>query len=279
MLPANKEQHNIRCGLVNCRSIVNKTQDIQNKIGNCKLDICALTETWIKPEDNITHIPITPPGYKAISVPRTNKTGGGIAIIHCNDFTVNHHKTYDFTSMECSSFTIKQSADSKPINMFLVYRPLDTSVINFLEDLAIVLEDNIIHTGEIILLGDYNIKVNDDQSMDSINLSDFLDSFGLHNSITFPTHRLQNTLDLVITCQDRTLIRNCKQDTLFSDHYLVTFDITTSMPKDNRTTVSFRKIKDMNFTNFRYHIVRGFTNADLKSLSVNKTVNLYNTTL
>ena len=278
-LPANKEQHNIHCGLVNCRSIVNKTQAIQDKIGNCKLNICALMETWIKPEDNITHTAICPPGYKAISVPRTNKTGRGMAIIHCNDFTVNHHKTYDFTSMECSSFTIKQSADSKPINMFTVYRPLDTSVINFLEDLATVLEDNINHTGEIILLGDYNIKVNDDQCMDSINLSDFLDSFGLHNSITFPTHRLQNTLDLVITRQDRNLIRNCKQDTLFSDHYLITFDITTSLPKDNRTTISFRKIKDMDFTNFRCHIVRGFTNADLKSLSVNETVNLYNTTL
>ena len=135
-LPANKEQHNIHCGLVNCKSIVNKTQAIQDKIGNCKLDICALTETWIKPEDNITHIAISPPGYKAISVPRTNKTGGGMAIIHCNDFTINHHKTYDFTSMECSSFTIKQSADSKPINMFIVYRSLDTSVINFLEDLV-----------------------------------------------------------------------------------------------------------------------------------------------
>ena len=35
----------------------------------------------------------------------------------------------------------------------------------------------------------------------------------------------------------------------------------------------------MNFTNFRYHIVRGSANADLKSLSVNETVNLYNTTL
>ena len=60
MLPTNKEQHNIHCGLVNCRSIVNKMQAIQNKIGNCKLDICALMETWIKPEDNITHIAITP---------------------------------------------------------------------------------------------------------------------------------------------------------------------------------------------------------------------------
>ena len=35
----------------------------------------------------------------------------------------------------------------------------------------------------------------------------------------------------------------------------------------------------MDFTNFRYHIVRGFANADLKSLSVNEIVNLYNTTL
>ena len=168
LLPTNKEQHNIHYGLVNCRSIVNKTQAIQNEIGNCKLDICALMETWIKPEDNITHIAISPPGYKAISIQRTNKTGGGMAIIHCNDFTVSHHKTYDFTSMECSSFTIKQSADSKPINMFVVYRPPDTSVITFLEDLATVLEDNINHTGEIILLGDYNIKINDDQCMDSI---------------------------------------------------------------------------------------------------------------
>ena len=277
-LPTNKEQHNIHCGLVNCRSIVNKTQAIQDKIGNCKLDICALMETWIKPEDNITHIAISPPGYKAISIPRTNKTGGRMAIIHHNDFTINHHKTYDFTSMECSSFTIKQSADSELINMFVVYRPPDTSVINFL-DLATVLEDNINHTGEIILLGNYNIKVNDDQCMDSITHSDFLDSFGLHNNITFPTHQLQNTLDLVITYQDRNLIRNCKQDTLFSDHYLVTFDITTSLPKDNRTTISFRKIKDMDFTNFRYHILRGFANADLKSLSVNETVNLYNNTL
>ena len=60
--------------------------------------------------------------------------------------------------MECSSFTIKQSADSKPINMFIVYRPPDTSVINFLEDLATVLEDNIKHTGEIIILGTIILK-------------------------------------------------------------------------------------------------------------------------
>ena len=74
LLPTNKEQHNIHCGLVNCRSIVNKTQAIQDEIGKCKLDICALMETWIKPEDNITHIAISPLGYKAISIPRTNKT-------------------------------------------------------------------------------------------------------------------------------------------------------------------------------------------------------------
>ena len=51
--------------MVNCRSILNKTQTIQVEIGTHNIDLCALTETWIKQEDNITILACCTPNYKA----------------------------------------------------------------------------------------------------------------------------------------------------------------------------------------------------------------------
>ena len=69
-------------GLVNCQSVVNKTQLIQTEEFTNKLNICTLMETWIKQHDKLTMHCICPLGYKYIALPRPNKMGGGIAIIH-----------------------------------------------------------------------------------------------------------------------------------------------------------------------------------------------------
>ena len=43
------------CGaLINCRSVINKTQEIQLELIRNNLDLCILTETWIKEGDTIT---------------------------------------------------------------------------------------------------------------------------------------------------------------------------------------------------------------------------------
>ena len=67
--------------MVNCQSIVNKTQTIQVEIAT-HIDFCALTETWIKEEDNTTILACCPPDYNALSMSRPNETGSGIAIIY-----------------------------------------------------------------------------------------------------------------------------------------------------------------------------------------------------
>ena len=61
------QPYTLKCGLVNCRSVVNKTQMIQTEVSVNKLDICALTETWIKKEDKLTMYGMCPPGYIALS--------------------------------------------------------------------------------------------------------------------------------------------------------------------------------------------------------------------
>ena len=63
----------IHCVLINCRSVINKSTDLQVELVQNKIDICSLTETWIKEDDTTAEFQICPPGYKAISVLRSNK--------------------------------------------------------------------------------------------------------------------------------------------------------------------------------------------------------------
>ena len=50
---ANKEfitetESSIHCAMVNCRSVVDKTQTIEVEIATHNIILCALTETWLK---------------------------------------------------------------------------------------------------------------------------------------------------------------------------------------------------------------------------------------
>ena len=36
------------CALINCRSVINKSADLKVRLVHNKVDICSLTETWIK---------------------------------------------------------------------------------------------------------------------------------------------------------------------------------------------------------------------------------------
>ena len=59
----------LKCRLVNCRSVVDKTQLIQTEVSVNKLDICALKETWIKKDDKLTMHHICASGCKCIALP------------------------------------------------------------------------------------------------------------------------------------------------------------------------------------------------------------------
>ena len=66
---------------------------------------------------------------------------------------------------------------------------------------------------------------------------DILHSFNLINRVDKPTHRLCNTLDLIIHNADSSIIPKIKVDRLFSDHNIILFDI--SLPH----TITTSKIK------------------------------------
>ena len=187
----------IHCPLINCRSVVNKSMELQVELVQNRIDICSLAETLIRDDDTAAETQISPPGYKAISVPRSNRQGGGIAIVYRDLITIQRSNTYDYTTMECSDFAV--SLPGLSVNMAVIYRPPDKSVCSFVSDFLDYMERNINSTGKLLLTVDFYIHINDPESPDANTFLDVLDSFGLRNHISFPTHHLNNILDLVIT--------------------------------------------------------------------------------
>ena len=73
-----------------------------------------------------------------------------------------------------------------------------------------------------------------------------LNSFNLINRVDKPTHRLSNTLDLIIHDADSNVIPIIKIGRLFSDHNIVLFDISTPCTATKSTVRLYRKLKNIN---------------------------------
>ena len=204
--------------------MVNKTQDIQLELVNNNLDLCILTETWIKEGDNITPTRLCPGGYKSLSIPRHDKIGG-IAIIYKSKFNISKAMGEPYKTMESTCFSVNTC--NRTVNLIAIYRHPDSNLMEFCNEFINLLENNINSSGELVLLGDFNIGVNKPSDAGPATFLDILDSFNLVNKVDKPTHRLSNTLDLIIHDADSNIIPRIKVDRLFSDHNIVLFDIAT----------------------------------------------------
>ena len=112
-----------------------QTQLIQTEVSINKLDICGLTETCIKQDDKLTMHLICPPGYKCFALPQPNKMGGGIAIIHREEINATLQNNSCTTNLEHAVFNIDNKGPEESNQLHLVYRPPDSSVTSFVDEL------------------------------------------------------------------------------------------------------------------------------------------------
>ena len=103
-------------------------------------------------------------------------------------------------------------------------------------------------------MGDLNIHTNDPENQDTITFDDTIESLGLRNQVNFPTHRLQNTLDIIITAEDSSIISDTHQGSLFSDHYIIHYTLTTPSRLIELKRISYRKTKDISIDHLKNEI-------------------------
>ena len=230
--------------LINCRSVVNKTQDVhqasQQQYGFL---FCVLTETWIKEEDTITSTRLCPNGYKSLSIPRLDKVGGGIAIVYKSKFNVSKAKGQPYKTVEPTCFNI--NTGYRIVNLIAIYMPPDSNILELCNEFTNLLQNHI-NSSDLLLLEDFNIAVHKPLDAEPATFLEMLDSFNLVNKVDKPTHRLSNTLDLIIHDANSNTGPKIKVDRLFSDHSIVFFDITIPSTTTISNVQAYRKYKNIN---------------------------------
>ena len=64
---------------------------------------------------------------------------------------------------------------NKTLNLYIIYRYPNSSILQFTEALANILEENVLSDyGELILTGDFNIHIDKPHLSDTILFNDFL---------------------------------------------------------------------------------------------------------
>lgn len=96
--------------------------DFLDYVCKCKADLFAVTETWLRSDDDAVRIEASPSGYKLVDHPRVGHRGGGTVLPYCDSFCVTKMNTGEKKSFEFSECTM-QSSSSHKLRVVILYRP------------------------------------------------------------------------------------------------------------------------------------------------------------
>ena len=115
----------------------------------------------------------------------------------------------------------------------------------FIDEFSEFLAEVLAEHRNLVSTGDFNLHVNDSEDQEE----DFIDTMltlGLDQHIMFPTHRSNNTLDLVFSeCLSTHNILSCKPGPYLSDHTAVEFLLSVEIEYMVSKHITIRKLKSI----------------------------------
>ena len=232
--------------IINCQSARNKAGLILDYIRDHDCDIVALTETWFRSGnlDQKAKGDITPSGYKLRCVSRVGKRGGGVAILFKETLTISENVDLSRPSLEALGVTVTH--DATTIRLIVLYRPPKAPRgTDFFSDFAEIIDQYSLMSGQLLIVGDYNIHWDRVETPTTKRLVDLLDSTNLVQHVSEPTHRDGHIIDLVVTRQDDSIVQATSVLSMLSDHMAIHVHLNVSKPPRPTKTISFRKIRSI----------------------------------
>jgi exonuclease III len=277
-IPSN--QSNLHFSTVNTRSIRNKTESILHHMETCNLDICAITESWIKPDDIIEINELRSTNFNFEFCHRKHRTGGGTAILYKKSLNIKLSESNELHSFEYSLW--KVTSKNTPLDILIIYRPPSsqqhtTTISGFIDELSGLLTKVLPNCHNLIICGDFNIHYDNHNDNSTAAMNDLLKSFGLHQHVMVSTHKSGHILDYIITAMDSQLLVTPPTTNFFiSDHCFVSTSISLPKPEIPVETITYRRVSNIDKTAFEEDIelaVKELLNHD--SNDVNILVNKY----
>ena len=161
------------------------------------------------------------------------KGGGGIALVTHRKYAITTKpETTSYSSFEHAIWNIQ--LETTVYTIIGLYHPpqgTDPKVnnANFLDWLTDLLSHVIPKHWDIIIMGDFNIHINNLEGWDAQILKDSLNAFNLKQHINIPTHNLGYTIDLIITSNNH--MGPFIPGLYISDHRMITFSTNIPKPK------------------------------------------------
>ncbi len=164
-------------------------------------------------------------GYCYKHEPRQTGHGGGVATIYSDILNVTQKTGYRFNSFEILMLNVKlsdkQNKSVLSLALATVYRPPGPYT-DFLKEFADFFSDLLVNVDKALIVGDFNIYVDNTNDALGLAFTDLINSFGVKQNVTGPTHRFNHTLDLIISHGiDLTDIDIIPQSDDVTDHFLV----------------------------------------------------------
>ena len=275
----------LNAALINARSICNKAIQISDFIFEHNIDILCITETWLKSNcsDNLVLSELLPPGYDVLHIPRPcGRRGGGVGLVFKSTLKISMIEKEEFDSFE--HMVVKLKCESTSYTIVIVYRPPcskrnQLTYESFCCEFPSLLENVMIDKSRLLILGDFNIPMDNPEHPKTAKFNDILDTFGLRQHVKSATHNSGHILDLILT-REEECISNSIKDKLISDHSAVLFDLQIKKPPLPTKEIAYRKIKSINIESFIQDIKNSQLNDCLSSdKDVNELATMYNTIL
>ena len=273
-------------GHLNCRSVVYKTLAVKDYIVDNNLDVFCINESWLSPVDaelnddgmclpskscKNPHVvkSLVPKGYKFLHLPRSER-GGGNALIYKDSINIKPQMSKRYISFEHMECLLK--SNSKWVRLIVLYRP-PPSVENglsfsmFISDFTSLLEYLSLSTGDLCIIGDFNVHVDNVIDSKSKTFLNLLDIFGLKQNVNFPTHQHGHTLDLVITRSSENIVSDIiMKAPMISDHHAIHFNLVIDKPSFRKEKVIYRSWKNVDFVSFSDELDSVFKDMELSDV-------------
>ena len=107
----------------------------------------------------------------------------------------------------------------------------------FLDEIMELLTALIPKYNNLIIMGDFNIHIDDITNLENLIFNDTMEELGLSQQVKTPIQRQGNILDLIyIEDNSQLQYRNCQTCGFISDHAIVTIDMYLHKEKPKPTT-------------------------------------------
>ena len=267
----------------NCRSAVNKNEEIRNICIKLHPAILCLTETWL--DNSSSKTALTPEGYKMIRNDRSDTykqkygktSGGGTAILYREEIKIRKLEIGE-EDQETQWVEVKGTPN---FILGVVYKAQYTDLLDDKKQIM-PLETQLFEANtrnnKIIVTGDLNCDMNAEIKDDETNrLEEMFRRMSMVQLITKPTRisskNTSTTIDHVWTEPTAKLINKVGTIEGISDHAGQFIKLNQKPVKPEQDKIKFRNFKNYDKENFNFELKQELENSNFNHHVENKELN------